>query len=136
MRIIDLCMYIDSFLCYGTKTLLPRYLTRTILPRFRIQAGYDVKRISQKLDFINIMTYDLRGPWDGKADHHSPISSRPSDTWAFKALNTKDGIQKWIDLGAPRQKLIMGIPFYGRTFTLSNPSNTKPGSRVSVVIVV
>lgn len=99
--------------------------------RFRLNAGYDVARISQKLDFINIMTYDLRGPWDGKADHHAPIEARPTDSWAFRALNTKNGIEKWIEKGAPREKLIMGIPFYGRTFTLSNPNSNKPGSTVS-----
>lgn len=98
--------------------------------RFRLQAGYDIPRISQKLDFINVMTYDLRGPWDGKADHHSPIETRASDSWAFKALNTKNGLEKWIEKGTPREKLIMGIPFFGRTFTLANPNNNKPGARV------
>ncbi|XP_068222684.1 probable chitinase 10 isoform X2 [Palaemon carinicauda] len=98
--------------------------------RFRVNEGYDVPRLAQHLDFINIMTYDLRGPWDGKADHHSPIESRPTDAWAFKSLNTKDGINYWAEKGAPKNKLLMGIPFYGRSFTLSNPSNTAPGSSV------
>lgn len=97
--------------------------------RFRVNEGYDVPRLAQHLDFINIMTYDLRGPWDGKADHHAPISARPSDSWAYKALNTKDGIAYWAEKGAPKEKLLMGIPFYGRTFTLAS-SDTQPGARV------
>ena len=36
-------------------------------PKSRIDAGYDVKRISEVLDFINVMTYDLHGSWDGFA---------------------------------------------------------------------
>ena len=36
-------------------------------PKSRIDAGYDVKKISKALDFINVMTYDLHGSWDGFA---------------------------------------------------------------------
>ena len=56
--------------------------------KFRVDEGYDVKRISKKLDFINIMTYDLHGSWDNFADHHSPLYSRQHDSWSFKSLNT------------------------------------------------
>ena len=30
-------------------------------------------------------------------------------------------------LGAPKHKLIMGIPFYGRSFVLKDPNSHKPG---------
>lgn len=29
----------------------------------------------------------------------------------------------WIELGAPREKLIMGMPLYGQSFTLADPKN-------------
>lgn len=31
-------------------------------------------------------------------------------------------IQGWINAGADKSKLVLGVPFYGKTFTLSNPS--------------
>ncbi len=46
-----------------------------------------VAKIAEKLDFINVMTYDLRGSWDGRADHHAPLYARNSDPYNFKVLN-------------------------------------------------
>lgn len=40
-----------------------------------------------------------------------------------KFLFKNDGLQLWVDMGCSPQKLIVGIPFYGRSFTLSNSNN-------------
>ena len=40
-----------------------------------IDKAYDVPALSQELDIINIMAYDLQGFWDGKTGHHAPLSS-------------------------------------------------------------
>lgn len=46
-------------------------------------------------------------------------------------LNFQDySIKYWIKKGIPREKLTLGIAFYGRTFTLSNPKKWLPGSPV------
>ena len=92
--------------------------------------GYAVAKIANDLDFINVMTYDLHGDWDNFADHHAPLNARDHDGWEFQSLNTAGAMNYWASKGAPRHKLLLGTPFYGRTFTLAG-GDTKPGAKSS-----
>jgi hypothetical protein len=42
-----------------------------------------------------------------------------------------DGLQLWVDMGCPSDKLVVGIPFYGHAYILS-PNNTsyEPGTPI------
>ncbi|XP_068227283.1 chitotriosidase-1-like [Palaemon carinicauda] len=66
------------------------------------------------------MTYDFHGSWESNADHHSKLYN---DTGNFDADST---VKKWIASGASAGKLVLGVPLYGRSFTLSTSQKTPP----------
>ncbi|OWF47793.1 chitinase 3 [Mizuhopecten yessoensis] len=89
--------------------------------------AYEINLISQSFDFINLMAYDLHGPWENYLDHNSPLypmAGNPGDKL------TQDGaVKHWLEQGCPKEKLILGIAFYGRSFTYT--STTSIGSPAS-----
>ena len=83
-----------------------------------IDKAYDVRKLGVELDFMNIMTYDWRGYWDGRTGHHSPIHRDTSHEDGYTDDFNIDAVMAYYEqLGAPKNKLVLGIPFYGQSFT-------------------
>ncbi|GFY52631.1 probable chitinase 10, partial [Trichonephila inaurata madagascariensis] len=80
--------------------------------------AYDVPQVSQYLDFINVMCYDYHGGWESFTGHNAPLYARPDDNKENQMLNLNFSINYWISQGAPREKLVLGMGLYGRSFTL------------------
>jgi chitinase len=76
----------------------------------KIQVG----AIHQYLDFINIMTYDFHGAWENTTNFHSPLYGNPADPTYSQGLWTDNAVQLWLNGGTPANKLVVGVPFYGR----------------------
>ncbi|XP_017830507.4 oviduct-specific glycoprotein [Callithrix jacchus] len=84
-----------------------------------VKTSYKVRFLGRLLDFINVLSYDLHGSWEGFTGHNSPLFSLPDDP-----KSSAYAMNYWRKLGAPSEKLIMGIPTYGRTFHLLEASNS------------
>lgn len=70
------------------------------------------------------MTYDFFGTWDKKIGFNAPLESEENaDTEEIRNLNVKFSIDYFIKLGAPKEKLMLGLPFYGRTFITTKNGN-------------
>jgi chitinase len=72
------------------------------------------------VDFFNFMAYDLHGPWEAW-DQGAFIHSRSSIMDIGNDL-----LPLWFD-GLNASKINLGIPYYGRGYTLSNTSCTDIG---------
>ncbi|XP_060080738.1 probable endochitinase [Ylistrum balloti] len=87
------------------------------------QSAYEVDKLVGNLDFIFLMSYDLHGHWNHRLGHHSPLYKRTGEVPPDSLLNQDWAVHNWISLGAPRDKLVMGISLYGRSFTTWWPSD-------------
>ncbi|KAM5180707.1 uncharacterized protein ACMZJ9_001239 [Mantella aurantiaca] len=87
----------------------------------KIQSSYEIPQISEALDYIHVMTYDLHGSWESYTGENSPLFGPHS-------LNVDYILNYWKNHGAPPSKLMTGFPTYGRTFHLKNPFDTAIGA--------
>ncbi|XP_058457279.1 probable chitinase 10 [Malaya genurostris] len=111
----------------------PRLLLTAAVPASfeAIAAGYDVPEISKYLDFINVMTYDFHGQWERQVGHNSPLFPLDTASAYQKKLTVDYSAREWVKQGAPKEKLLIGMPTYGRSFTLVNQTQFDIGAPAS-----
>jgi chitinase len=71
--------------------------------------------VAPLLDFVNLMAYDYAGTWDEKAGHQSnlyPDRNMPHCT----PFSTEQAIRDYVSSGVPSDKIVLGMPLYGRAF--------------------
>ena len=74
--------------------------------------------MSQYLDFFNVMTYDYNGAWNKTTGHNAPLYANPNDPSAVGSkYNVDYTIQTYLNEGVPADKIVLGAPAYGRTWT-------------------
>ncbi|EDW31146.1 GL20797 [Drosophila persimilis] len=84
---------------------------------------YNVQTRSGYLDYLHIMCYAYHGSWDQKVGYNSPLAAPAEDPFSVKFT-----IDYLLKLGAPPSKLVLGLPFYGRTFKTVSEGNLNDGS--------
>ena len=90
------------------------------------EGSYEIGKISQSLDFINLMTYDLHGAWEENSGHHADASPNGPDV----VHSLHKTVQYWIDQGAPANKLVLGLATYGRGWKLHEECQSDLGSKM------
>lgn len=91
-----------------------------------IDMAYDVPHFVRHLDWIAVMAYDYHGSWENVTGHIAPLYRHPSDGSLF--LNVNFSMRYWLDKGVPGDKIILGVPAYGQSFTLSERAQSNaPG---------
>ncbi|KAL7671029.1 hypothetical protein ACOME3_005944 [Neoechinorhynchus agilis] len=89
-----------------------------------IDTSYDVPAISNHLDHIGVMTYDFFVCADNilKVEHQAPLYAHPQTV--NPDFNMDFAMNYYEQKGAPKNKLMIGLPLYGRLYGL----NTATGS--------
>ena len=77
--------------------------------------GTDFAALAPLVDQIGIMNYDYTGPWSHTTGFLAPLFSGPNDPKHSSSI--EHSIASYVAAGAPAKKLLMGLPFYGYSWT-------------------
>jgi chitinase len=78
----------------------------------------EMAKVQASVDFVNLMTYDFRVAGDsGEAGHHANLYPNPTDPHQASADR---GVREFLAAGVPPGKLVLGVPFYGRAWSVTN----------------
>ncbi|MDK2012008.1 MULTISPECIES: glycosyl hydrolase family 18 protein [unclassified Deinococcus] len=84
-------------------------------------ANQDPAGYRAAVDWVNIMTYDFRGAWDagGPTNFHSNLYTDPNGPGSgpVKTYSVDTAVNAFLNAGMPANKIVVGVPFYGRGWT-------------------
>ncbi|KAJ7502451.1 hypothetical protein B0H11DRAFT_1712411, partial [Mycena galericulata] len=83
---------------------------------------FDLPNLMKYADWVNVMTYDLHGVWDGTDPYIGPLVL--AHTNLTEIVET---MQLFANVGINTNQIVLGIGFYGRSFQLADPSCSSPG---------
>ena len=92
----------------------------------------NVSGFAEVLDYIAIMNYDVWGSWSSAVGPNSPLN----DTCA--APTDQDGsavsaVKAWSAAGIPVNQIVLGVPSYGHSFSVSPSDAFVNGSGTELV---
>ncbi len=85
-------------------------------------ASYDLPALAKVFDFINLMSYDMGTGFSAVSTFNAPLHEVPGDPLAPELRrwnNVAGAVQYYREHGVPADKLVLGVPFYGRGFKVT-----------------
>ncbi|KAK8127253.1 bacteriodes thetaiotaomicron symbiotic chitinase, partial [Apiospora sp. TS-2023a] len=86
---------------------------------------FDLQGMMKYCNWVNLMSYDLHGTWDSTNPIGSIVQGHTNLT------EIKLAAELFWRVKIPTHKISLGYGFYGRAFTLQDPSCTSPGCQFS-----
>jgi len=84
----------------------------------------EVDKLANILTEFNLMSYDLFGAWDPVTGANAPLYHQGFGNEDF---NIHSCVENYVALGAPRERMNIGLPFYGRSFKHATGFNQPHG---------
>jgi chitinase len=117
------------------RRLGPDRLLTAALPAGRLQSAgpydpaesFELVELTAELDLVNLMTYDFGTGFSPVATFNAPLYEVAEDPLeeALRRWNNVAGAVDWYaGHGVPRDKLVLGVPFYGRGFRVAGAGGT------------
>lgn len=99
------------------------YLSAAVPAAPKTFAHIELGKVAQSVDWFNLMAYDYHGSFDAsppKTGHLASLfpgtSGSVPDPFGPDDFNTDAAVKAYLAAGVPPQKIIMGVPAYGRSF--------------------
>ncbi|HBG01646.1 MAG TPA: chitinase [Firmicutes bacterium] len=73
--------------------------------------GTEMDQVQQYLDWVQLMTYDLRGGFTTLTGHHTNLFTPTGDLFR---ISVDASVKMFVGAGVPREKIIIGGAFYSR----------------------
>jgi chitinase len=119
------------------------YLLTVDMPGGNVNStgSWELPQVASTVDWIDLLSFDYHGNWDPLTDFNSPLLLDPLEppvgggalqvTW-----NTTGSISYFLANGVPPDRLVVGIPFYGKEYDgvgatnngLYQPHGAAPGN--------
>lgn len=80
----------------------------------------EMDKVQQYADYINLMSYDYKGGNDTISGHHTNLYSSPDD---ISNESTDRSVKAFVAAGVPRNKLVVGMGFYGKAWQMQSDDN-------------
>lgn len=73
--------------------------------------GTEMDQVQQYLDYVQLMTYDMRGGFQVLTGHHTNLYTPTGDLFRISA---DASVRMFAGAGVPKEKLVLGAAFYSR----------------------
>jgi chitinase len=100
-----------------------RYLVTAAMPAGQeLPVGcFELRESAAILDWINVMTYDMDGSERSALTNFNaplrPTREDPRPPAEREAASVEGTVRVYVEEGVPRERIVVGVPFYGRGFT-------------------
>lgn len=77
--------------------------------------GTEMDKVAEVCDFVNLMTYDMRGGFTNITGHHTNLYYQEGDPHSGPA--SERTVEIYHNAGVPYEKMVLGAAFYGRMWS-------------------
>jgi len=95
-------------------------ITMAIGPSSWSGQWHDYAALKLSVDWFNAMEYDFHGSWSKIAGHNAPLYAGTDPSSDLDYYSIDQSVQYLtVERAIPKEKLVLGLPFYGKSFGTS-----------------